>query len=35
MAIVLECVPDRIADYVTTRLSIPTIGIGAVSTQAI
>ena len=29
MAVVLECVPDRIASYVTSRLSIPTIGIGA------
>ena len=27
--IVLECVPDRIADYVTSCLSIPTVGIGA------
>ena len=26
---VLECVPDRIADYVTSRLAVPTIGIGA------
>merc|ERR1711939_300903 len=29
IAVVLECVPDRIAEYVTARLSIPTIGIGA------
>lgn len=29
IAVVLECVPDRIADYVTSRLSVPTIGIGA------
>ena len=29
IAVVLECVPDRIADYITSRLSVPTIGIGA------
>jgi len=28
-AIVLECVPDRVAKFVTERLTIPTIGIGA------
>ncbi len=28
-AIVLECIPDRIAQYITQKLSIPTIGIGA------
>lgn len=28
-AIVLECVPDRIADIITRQLKIPTIGIGA------
>ena len=28
-AIVLECVPDRIAELVTGKLKIPTIGIGA------
>lgn len=28
-AVVLECVPDRIAKLITRRLSIPTIGIGA------
>ncbi|MGD0336943.1 MAG: 3-methyl-2-oxobutanoate hydroxymethyltransferase, partial [Candidatus Omnitrophota bacterium] len=28
-AIVLECVPDRIAGLVTEKLRIPTIGIGA------
>jgi len=28
-AIVLECVPDKIAELITKKLSIPTIGIGA------
>lgn len=28
-AVVLECVPDKVAKIVTERLSIPTIGIGA------
>lgn len=28
-ALVLECVPDRVADVITKRLRIPTIGIGA------
>jgi 3-methyl-2-oxobutanoate hydroxymethyltransferase len=28
-ALVLECVPDRIAEKITTMLKIPTIGIGA------
>ncbi len=28
-AIVLECVPDKIADIITKKLKIPTIGIGA------
>jgi 3-methyl-2-oxobutanoate hydroxymethyltransferase len=28
-AVVLECVPDRVADTITKRLEIPTIGIGA------
>lgn len=28
-AIVLECVPDKIAEIITQRLKIPTIGIGA------
>lgn len=28
-AVVLECVPAQLADYVTKQLSIPTIGIGA------
>ncbi|MDP1854073.1 MAG: 3-methyl-2-oxobutanoate hydroxymethyltransferase [Candidatus Omnitrophota bacterium] len=28
-AIVLECVPDKIAEIITQKLSIPTIGIGA------
>ena len=28
-AIVLECVPDRIAEMITQKLKIPTIGIGA------
>lgn len=28
-SIVLECIPDKIADIITTELSIPTIGIGA------
>src|SRR3990167_9378970 len=28
-AIVLECVPDRVAKMITEKLSIPTIGIGA------
>ena len=28
-AVVLECVPARVASYVTERISIPTIGIGA------
>ena len=29
IAVVLECVPDRIASFVTSELDIPTIGIGA------
>ncbi len=29
LAVVLECVPERIAEVVTKRLSMPTIGIGA------
>ncbi len=29
LAVVLECVPERVAGVVTERLSIPTIGIGA------
>lgn len=28
-AIVLECIPDELADKITKKLSIPTIGIGA------
>lgn len=28
-AIVMECVPDKLAEYVTKALTIPTIGIGA------
>lgn len=28
-AIVLEAIPDRLAEYITERLNIPTIGIGA------
>eukprot|EP01080_Neovahlkampfia_damariscottae_P006376 gene6376-10383_t len=28
-AIVLECVPERVAKYITEHISIPTIGIGA------
>lgn len=28
-AVVLECVPDRLAEYITKILTIPTIGIGA------
>lgn len=28
-AVVLECVPDRLAEYITNILTIPTIGIGA------
>lgn len=28
-AVVLECVPDKLAEIVTNKLSIPTIGIGA------
>lgn len=28
-AIVLEGIPDRVADYVTRRIAVPTIGIGA------
>ncbi|MEW6101960.1 MAG: 3-methyl-2-oxobutanoate hydroxymethyltransferase, partial [Candidatus Omnitrophota bacterium] len=28
-SIVLECVPDRIAELVTQKIKIPTIGIGA------
>jgi 3-methyl-2-oxobutanoate hydroxymethyltransferase len=28
-AVVLECVPDKIAELITKKLSIPTIGIGA------
>lgn len=28
-SIVLECIPDKIAEIITTELSIPTIGIGA------
>lgn len=29
LAVVLECVPERVAEVVTQRLEIPTIGIGA------
>ena len=29
LAVVLECIPERVAEVVTTHLSIPTIGIGA------
>ena len=29
LAVVLECVPERVAEVVTKRLSMPTIGIGA------
>lgn len=28
-SIVLECIPERIAEYITKNISIPTIGIGA------
>ncbi len=28
-SVVLECIPDRIAQYITNELSIPTLGIGA------
>lgn len=28
-AVVMECVPDRLAEYITNILTIPTIGIGA------
>ena len=28
-AVVLECVPAKLAEYITSKLSIPTIGIGA------
>ena len=28
-AVVLECVPSKLAEYITSKLSIPTIGIGA------
>ncbi len=28
-AVILECVPDRIAELITNKLTIPTIGIGA------
>lgn len=28
-AIVLECIPNRLAEYITGKLSVPTIGIGA------
>jgi 3-methyl-2-oxobutanoate hydroxymethyltransferase len=28
-SVVLECIPDRIAQYITSELSIPTLGIGA------
>lgn len=28
-AIVLECIPDKLAELITSKLSIPTIGIGA------
>ncbi|KAK6202388.1 ketopantoate hydroxymethyltransferase [Scheffersomyces amazonensis] len=28
-AIVLECIPNKLAEYITDKLSIPTIGIGA------
>ncbi len=28
-AVVMECVPDKLAEYITNILSIPTIGIGA------
>ncbi|MBT3603092.1 MAG: 3-methyl-2-oxobutanoate hydroxymethyltransferase [Candidatus Latescibacteria bacterium] len=29
LGVVLECIPERVAEVVTTHLSIPTIGIGA------
>ena len=29
VAVVLECIPDQVARYITSKLSIPTIGIGA------
>lgn len=28
-SIVLECIPNKLAEYITDRLSVPTIGIGA------
>ena len=28
-AIVLECIPNKLSQYITDKLSIPTIGIGA------
>lgn len=27
--VVLECIPNKLAEYITSRLSVPTIGIGA------
>lgn len=28
-ALILECIPDKLAQYITKKLSVPTIGIGA------